>query len=155
MKKINIEFTKEQFLQMMKLTFIWEMVINWQKVGDFDEKSQDFQKFILKQAIDNKVMDYLYFFEWSKDYDIDNDISMDFYTYISDYCEESFYEDLTEILAKNIMFDKYTEKEIEKMWEIEYERNISKFTDKINYEFESNDYDNLTVNFKNKNPLFV
>lgn len=39
MKKINIEFTKDQFLELMKLSFIWEMVINWDKIDDFDKAS--------------------------------------------------------------------------------------------------------------------
>ena len=152
MKKINLELTKDQFLELMRLTFIWEMVINWHKTENFDKDSQKFKDFIIKQAIRNNIKDYLCYYKWSKEYDYGNDYDMEFYSLLSDYCDESFHEDLVEILSKNIMFDKFSEEKIEEMWENEYEEKKFKFIDKISNEFEKNDYDNITI--INKNPLF-
>jgi hypothetical protein len=40
---------------------------------------------------------------------------MEFYSLLSDYCDESFHEYLVEILSKNMMFDKFSEEKIEEM----------------------------------------
>jgi len=158
MQKINIEFTKVQFLELMRLIHIWEMAVNWHKINDFDKKAEDLQKFIVKQAVKNNIKDYLHKYEWIEEYwleggyDIDNDKSMEFFEELSDYCEHSFYEDLVEILSKNMMFDKYSHNKIEEMGEWEYDSKLSEFVDKIENELNNNDYDNLTLKFIN--PIF-
>ena len=158
MKKYNLELTKEQFLEIIRLSFIWEMVINWRKVDDFDMSAKQTRKHIVRQAAKNNIFDYLYNFESLDEpniswwYDIDNEKWMEFYSLLSNYCDESFQEDLIEILGQNMVFKNYSHKQVEEMWENEYHRILEQNMNIIETELETNDYDN--INFDIKNPLF-
>lgn len=162
MKKINIEFTKEQFLELIKLVSIWEMVINWHKLhDDFDKDAEQMQDFIVKQALKNDIKDYLFKYKWSKEYwftggyDISSEKEMEFFDLLEESHKDSFAEDIVEIVSKNEVFLKYNENEFEKINDSKKEKIFSDMIDKVDNEFVENGYENLKINWNSKNPLFL
>ena len=56
MAKINLELSKGQYLELMKLVWLGETVINGHKLPDkFDKKSESLQKYITQQAVKNNL----------------------------------------------------------------------------------------------------
>jgi len=73
MKKITLELTKKEYLNLIRLSHIWHMAINWHKVEWQDENINKLQQKIIDTATKNNIKDYLHYFEWSESYDISNE----------------------------------------------------------------------------------
>lgn len=154
MKKINLELTKEQFLELMRLSFIWEIVINWHKIEDFDLSAKNFKKFIIKNAVEKNIIDYLNYFKWDNEYDYSLEKWIEFYGKLSKSHENYFNDEILENLVSNEIFSRYTEEQLDEMSKDEYNNLYSLISDEIEKEIEENGYENLRLNIK-RNPLFA
>jgi hypothetical protein len=57
---MHLELTKEQFLELMKLIFLGEFIVNGHKlVPDAELVSQNLKDYIIHKAVENNVMEYL------------------------------------------------------------------------------------------------
>lgn len=153
MKKINIEFTKEQYLELMKLTYLWEFIVNWHKIEKFDDSSKNLQKYIVEQAQKNKIKDYIDYSTHSKKYWYSQKMEFELYEYISGYVEKSINEELVEIVWNNMVYQKFSEEDIQDMETEKREKIFSDSYDDVNNDFWNNWYSNLII--KKSNPLFM
>ncbi len=162
MAKINLELSKGQYLELMKVVSLGEMVLNWHKLYDFhDKKAVALQKYIVDEAVKNNVKDYLKHFPWSKEfwtkpgYDISNDFTMELYDLLVESHKDYFTEEIVGVVAKNEITSQFGDN-YEKMWFEEQENVYFDMIDKVDEEFEKNGYSGLKLTFKKKpNPLFV
>lgn len=145
MGKIKLELTKKQFLELMRLSFIWELAINWQKEEGFDLSAQEFQDFIIEKAVENDIKDYVSYDKEDDSYDYSEEKSDEFYNLLQDYCDEEFWVQIVWIVAKNKILEKYSPSEFDKMSESKKEKLLSDMIDKVDLEFAENDYKNLKL----------
>lgn len=146
MKKIKLELTKEQFLELMRLSFIWEFAINWQREEDFDLSAQNFQEFIIEKAVENDLKDYVSYDKDNDSYDYSEEKANEFYNLLQNYCDEEFWVQVVWIVAKNKILEKYSPSEFDKMPDSKKEKLLSDMIDKVDLEFSENDYKNLKLN---------
>lgn len=158
MKKIKLELTKKEFLSLMRLTHIWEMVVNGDRIEDFDTDVVDINQKIIDIAVKNNVKDYLSYYSWSKAYDYSIDTSQDFYEELYDAHKCFFEEELSTILAINLCEEYAGPENIEELTEKEFDdvmKKVWKIKEKVDSEIEINWYAGININLLNKNPLFV
>ena len=162
MAKINLELSKGQYLELMKLVSLWETVLNGHKLyDDHDKKASALQKYIVDQAVKNNIKDYVTKFPWSNElwikagYDISSHFTMELYDLLVESHKEYFTEEIVEVVARNEIASQFRGS-YEKMWFDEQENIYFDMIEKVEEEFEKNDYNGLRLEFqKNENPLFV
>lgn len=142
---MQIEFTKEQYKALLKLTYCWDMMINWPRLHD-DRiiDIEDLCSYIYSKAKDFGYEDYVDYSKENDRYycgrklDEDEDISDYIETYDND--NEVFWEDLIDMLVK---------RDIEEKFKNPLLNNISEFRDKLDdfysEEFSKNWISNLRV----------
>lgn len=156
MTNINISFTKKQFLELIKLVSLWELVINWHRLpDDWDKESQKLEEYIVDIAVKNNIKDYLYYFEWSKAYDISQEKEMEFFELLFESQEDYFDEEIVWILARNELNNRYSEKELDEMDIEKREKLFFDLLDQVEKEISENWYENIKINLNKKNPLFL
>lgn len=76
---MNLKLSRTQFLELMKLVFVGEFIINGHKIEDFDKPSESLKDYIIKQARENKIEDYIEYYKGSKCYDYTHEKSGEFF----------------------------------------------------------------------------
>lgn len=142
---MQLELTQEQFLELMRLTYIGEVVINGDKTEDFDLAAQELKDLVIQTAVQNNILDYIEYDASSKSHDYSEKKSANFLNLLDQYREEAFHTDLVAIVAQNIIYDTHRDVAIEKMSEKEYDAIFDKTTEAVDREFKKNDYENLTI----------
>lgn len=111
MKKIKLELTPKQLIALQKMVFIGSMVINGNKIENFDTDVQSAQKEIINTSVKSWNLWYIKkHTEWWYDFWIEK--SMELFGTLQEYCTEKMNEDLLEILTENML---------EKLWKDESE----------------------------------
>lgn len=61
---MQIEFTREQFLELMKLVFLGEFVINGHLLPEnWKDEPMKLKEYIVQKAVDAKILDHLEYYE--------------------------------------------------------------------------------------------
>lgn len=133
---MQIDFTKEQYENLIKLAMIWESVINWNKVEtEIDRNVTNLKGYILKNAKSIWIdTDYNSEEETEKTFDM-----------IDEYLEQEIFNKLIYHLGWRDFLNKFWEAALKKMELEEFMAKEKPFLDFWSNEFEENWLDNLTV----------
>ncbi len=143
---MQLDLTREQFLMLMKLVFLGEFVINWHALPqEWQEEPMKLKDFIVQKAVDTKILDYLEYYTWSKEYDYSHEKNEEFYDLIDQYCSQNFHEDLVEIISHNILRKKYGGWTINVMSAEKYDHLFSQMIDTVINDITKNEYENIVL----------
>ena len=119
---MKIEFTKEQYEDLMKLVYLGNWMANAHRTDDIIEKYEDLESYVFsfakdfgleKYADDEKVGDGKFYptMAFTEETDV-HDLH-------HEYDDETFWSELSERLGERDFFNKYSKEEWEKMTEEE------------------------------------
>ncbi len=142
---MQIEFTKEQYGNLLKLVYCWNMMINWPRLyEDRIKEIDDISSYFYSKAKDFWCEDSVDYWEKEKKYVASREIESDdeISDYMTNYDEnnDTFWETLTALLAQRDYDDKYKNPLFEKNYEI-----LDKIFDFYEKEFEKNWIKNLKL----------
>ncbi len=143
---MQIEFTREQFLELMKIVFLGEFVINGQLLPDgWKDEPMKLKEYIVQKAVDAKILDHLEYYEWSKCHDYSHKKSEEFFDLVKEYCDQDFHEELIEIVSHKMLHKKHGEWAINVMSAGKYDQLFGAMTETVQDDFIENGYENLTL----------
>lgn len=148
---MKIEFTKEQFENLMKLVYLGNWMANASRTDDTIEKYENIEDYVFSHAKDFGLEKYVddedakdgkfyptRFFEEETDVDDLRD----------EYEDETFWSELPDRLGERDFFKKYSQEEIEKMSRDERFLKVQECIIKWEEELENNGIDRLEINEK-------
>lgn len=99
-KKINVEFTPEQFEKLVRLVYLGEWMVNAHRADDDHiDEFDDIEDHILSQAIHHGLEDLAYIDEESGKELVSDEIEEEMQQYIAEYDDENFWIELCDRLA--------------------------------------------------------
>ena len=144
---MKIEFTKDQFDNLMKLAYLGNWMVNGFRAKDEQVKEfDDLEKYIYSFAKEAGLEKYAVYEEEFKEYYPTNELEEELDHYLDEYRDEIFWEELIYRMAWRDFVKEYGEKAIKKM---SWKKRIKKerpFIDKYAEEFEDDGIVNLVIN---------
>lgn len=136
--KTTVEFTKEQFLALMKVVYLGNWMANAQREEDFKEDYEEIKNYIFSQAQKFGLAEFVshkpddgdnYYSSWKFTQETDVDYLHD------EYDDDNFWDEICDRFGERDFEKKYTKKEIEKMNVHERMDKLCACTDKWGEEF--------------------
>lgn len=142
---MKINFTKKQYLQLLKIAFLGEFIVNGSKIGEDerDQEIQDIASFIYSHAKDFGYEKYVK--EYSDSHEIAPPYDQELYEYIHEYCEDEFWEMLIDRLARKNFIKQYGIDAINNMTTEERMEKEQPFMDKYYEEISINGLRNIDI----------
>ena len=145
---MKIEFTKDQFKNLIKLIYLGNWMINAFRTEDIVKEFEDLEGYIYSFAKEAGLDKYAIYDKESKKYYPTSALEEEVDQYIDEYKDETFWEELIYRLGGRDFVEKYGVEAIKKMtWE-ERIKKEHPFIEKYADEFEKNGIANLVI--KNK-----
>ncbi|MBI4699456.1 MAG: hypothetical protein HY758_11300 [Nitrospirae bacterium] len=144
---MHIEFTKEQFKDLLRLVYLGNWMVNSIRIDDVVGKYNDLTNHIYSHAKDAGLEDYVDHDETAKKYcpgtrlEEDNEVEK----YLDEYNDENFWDELIHRLSARDVIEKYGEDLSKKVTFEELLKKEQPFIDKYAEEFEKNGIKNLVI----------
>ena len=142
----KIEFTKDQYAQLLKLVYLGNWMVNAHRTPDEDvEEYQELESYIFSKAKEFGLAQYVDISPEGIFPTAEFESQEDLHEYIEDYDDQTFWDALIQRLADRKCYSLFTEKEIEAMDDIERLMLFARVEEQYAEEFEKNGLDNLDV----------
>jgi hypothetical protein len=145
-QSMEINFTKEQYENLIKLVYLGNWMINAIRTDDRIEKFYDLEQYIYSYFKDFGLHEYIeYDKELKKFFPTEELMEEELEEYIDDYNDYNFWDELTFRLARRDLLKKYGENEVEKMSLEERMKKEVPFLEKYGEEFEKYGVERLGI----------
>lgn len=142
---MKIDLTKKQYNDLLKLVYLGNWMINSYRTDDAEERFEELESHIFSfaEAFGNRAdVDYS---EASKKYQPSKSLEEKCDDYISEYDNDTFWEDLTDRLAWRDLRDRLGTQQLEQMEMEQVFEQLVPIQNQYSDEFEANGIDNIHV----------
>lgn len=144
-KKITLEFTEEQYHDLLSLVFFGKWVAEGEDDEERSSKLENLEQQILKSSGTKESTDLIQYDKDADYYNFAPAFEEELMEQLDEYDDTQFWEALVSRLAMRDMHLKYSEKEIEKLSDEQGMKEIEAIQKRYFDEFDANDVDNLKI----------
>lgn len=144
-KKITLEFTEDQYRDLLSLVFFGKWVAETEDDEERSSKLENLEQQILKSSGTKESTDLIQYDKDADYYNFAPAFEEELMEQLDEYDDTQFWEALVSRLTMRDMQLKYSEKEIEKLSEEQGTKEVEAIQKRYFDEFDANDVDNLKL----------
>ena len=144
-KKITVEFTENQYRDLLSLVFFGKWVAETEEDEDRSSNLDNLEQLILASSGAQKSTDLVEYDKEADYYNFAPAFEEKLLEQLDEYDDAQFWEALVSRLTMRDMLLKYSEKEIEKLPEAQGAKEVEAIQKHYFDEFDANDVDNLKL----------
>jgi len=144
-KKINIELSQSQYLNLVKLLYIGNMIASEVETEETTDQYDELEQHVLSASGLKKGNVNIGYDKEENEYFLAEDLENELNDQLDEYDETRFWENLVLRLTIRDLHLKYTEKQLDAMSEEKGKKEIEIINNFYISEFDENDLDNVKV----------